>query len=372
MQATRILLSTRKGLIVFERGASGWRLAAEHFPVARVSYAFEDPRTGTLWVSLDHGHWGTKLHRSRDRGQSFEEVGSPAYPAPERMRRATGLGESQEVVWAESPARLYRIWTIVPAGATQPGRLYMGTEPGGLFVSDDGGTSWSLCRELWEHPSRKEEWAGAGTDYPALHSIVIDPRDPAHLYVAISCAGVFESVDGGKSWTPRNKGISSPFLANPTADVGHDPHCLAQCESQPHMLWQQNHCGIFRSTDAGASWIQLADAGETFGWGFPIAVDPADPERAWVVPMDGSRTAPRRALAVYRTDDGGRHWTAFRDGLPQEHCYDLILRQGMDLAGDLLVIGSSTGNAWVSEDRGETWSCLGTHLPPISAARFAQ
>jgi photosystem II stability/assembly factor-like uncharacterized protein len=247
----------------------------------------------------------------------------------------------------------------------------MGTEPGGLFVSDDGGTSWSLCRALWDHPSRKEEWGGAGTDYPALHSIVVDPRDPDRVYVGISCAGVFESVDGGTSWVPRNKGISSSFLANPTADVGHDPHCLVQCASRPDALWQQNHCGIFRSHDAGASWIEISDAGPVFGWGFAIAVDPQNAERVWVVPMDASRTAPGRALAVHRSDDGGRSWTAFRRGLPQEQCYDLILRQGLDLAGERLVIGSSTGNAWVSEDRGESWVCLGTHLPPIYAVRFA-
>ena len=371
MEATRILLSTRKGLIVFERGASGWKLAAEHFSEARVSYALEDPRNETLWVCLDHGHWGSKLHRSRDRGRSFEEVDAPAYPADAQMRRAMGLGASGEVLRSESPARLYRIWTIVPGSPAQPERLYMGTEPGGLFISEDAGTSWSLCRALWDHPSRQEEWAGAGTDYPALHSIVIDPRDPDRMYVGISCAGVFETVDGGKSWVPRNKGISSAFLPNPTAEVGHDPHCLVQCRSRPDALWQQNHCGIFRSTDAGASWIEIADAGPAFGWGFAIAVDPGNAERVWVVPMDGSRTAPGRALAVYRTDDGGRHWTAFRHGLPQEHCYDLVLRQGMDLAGERLVIGSSTGNAWVSEDGGESWACLGTHLPPIFAARFA-
>ena len=181
MEATRILLSTRKGLIVFERGAGGWKLAREHFTAARVSYAFEDPRTETLWVCLDHGHWGTKLHRSRDHGRTFEEVDTPAYPAGEQMHRALGLSETNEVLRAGSPARLYRMWTIVPGSAAQPDRLYMGTEPGGLFSSDDGGMSWSLNLGLWQHPSQPE-WAGAGTDYAALHSIVVDPitrRSPA-------------------------------------------------------------------------------------------------------------------------------------------------------------------------------------------------
>ena len=362
MEANRVLMATRKGLIVFERAAGGWKLASEHFSEARVSYACVDPRTGLLWACLDHGHWGAKLHRSRDCGQTFEEIDLPAYPPGEQMRSHTGL---------ESAARLYRVWALEAGGTGQPGRLYLGTEPGGLFISDDDGTSWELSRGLWDHPSRREEWAGAGTEYPALHSIVVDPRDADRLYVAISCGGVFETADGGASWVPRNRGISSSFLPNPTAEVGHDPHCLVQCTARPDVLWQQNHCGIFRSDDAAATWQEIAATEETFGWGFPIAVDPEDPERAWVVPMDPSRTAPGRALAVYRTENGGGSWQALRRGLPQEHCYDLILRHGLDLHGDRLVMGSSTGNARLSEDRGDSWISLGTHLPPIHAARFA-
>ena len=214
---------------------------------------------------------------------------------------------------------------------------------------------------------------GAGETGAVLHSIVEDPRNPEHLYVGISCAGVFESTDGGASWEPRNKGSIADFLPDPLAEVGHDAHCLAICRDHPDVLWQQNHCGIFRTTDGGKNWEAVSQKGQVAHFGFPIAVDPHDPDTAWVVPAisDEVRMAVNGAMCVARTTDGGRTWQELRTGLPQSNSYDIVFRHALDLSGDDLAFGSTTGNAYVSADRGDTWQCLGNNLPPIYSVRFA-
>jgi hypothetical protein len=286
-------------------------------------------------------------------------------------------------------ATVFKIWNLAFGHAGQPGRLYAGTIPGGLFVSDDGGDSWELNRPLWNHESRggdlfageatsENRWGGtpASIDYgvfePGIHSIVIDPRDPNRLYVAVSSAGVLESADGGRTWQNRNRGMLMDYLPNPQAEWGHDPHFVTACPNQPDHLWQQNHCGVFYSNDGAQTWkkVSLPDAGVHFG--FPIAADAQDGRTAWVVPAraDSERMAIGGGLTVARTTDGGQSWQSFRDGLPQAHAYDIVLRHGLDIAGDCLCFGSTTGNVYLSEDRGETWQCLGNHFPPVYSVRF--
>jgi hypothetical protein len=288
-----------------------------------------------------------------------------------------------------SDATVYKIWNIAFGKANQPGRLYAGTIPGGLFVSDDGGDSWELNRPLWNHDSRggdlfagdatsENRWGGtpASVDYgvfePGIHSIIVDPRDPDHMYVAVSSAGVIESTDGGQTWEGRNRGMLMDYLPNPQADWGHDPHFVTSCPGQPDHLWQQNHCGVFYSDDGAQNWrkVSMPDVGVHFG--FPIAVDANDGRIAWVVPAraDSERMAIDGGLSVARTTDGGQSWQSFRNGLPQENAYDIVLRHSLDVSGDCLCFGSTTGNVYISEDRGETWQCLGNNLPPIYSVRF--
>ncbi|MBN4055028.1 hypothetical protein JYT15_00815 [Acidimicrobium ferrooxidans] len=355
-----LLVGTRKGLMSLERNAGGgWKLLRTAHLGMPVPYAMRDPRSGDLWASLDHGHWGAKLRRSRDDGQSWEEIEPPAYP------------EGAEVNDGEL-ASLDYLWIIAPGGDDQPGTLYIGTEPGGLFRSDDGGNAWSLVESLWNHPSRPGGWFGGGRDGPGIHSIIVDPRDSHQVRLGISCAGVFETTDGGESWNPRNSGLVADFLPDPSSEIGQDPHCLVQCRDQPDVLWQQNHCGIFRSTDCGANWSQVSVKGEVAHFGFPIVVDPTNGDNAWVVPAisDEIRIAIDGALCVSRTTDGGASWTELRTGLPQEACYDLIFRHAFDLGGDALAFGSTTGNLFVSEDRGDSWACVASHLPPIYSVRW--
>ncbi|MGF1548789.1 MAG: WD40/YVTN/BNR-like repeat-containing protein [Thiotrichales bacterium] len=390
----KIILGTRKGTLLIDRTLSGWRPRSISHPGTPVCYAARDPRDGTLWASLDHGHWGPKLSRSLDDGKTWQDSPSPKYPAGARyIVKVLPTEDFDPNAPAGEPeyagASVHKIWTIAFGAADQPGRLYAGTIPGGLFVSDDGGESWQLNRPLWNHESRggdlfagdatsQNRWMGtpASIDYgifePGIHSILVDPRDPSHLFVAVSTAGILESTDGGATWTGRNQGMTNDYSPDPNDPWMHDPHFATLCPAQPDYLWQQNHCGVFLSRDGARSWTKVSAPKNGVHFGFPIAADANDGRTAWVVPAhsDMARMAIDGGLCVARTTDGGASWQTFREGLPRQHAYDIVLRHGLDIAGDRLCFGSSTGNVYLSEDRGETWQCLGNHFPPVYSVRF--
>jgi photosystem II stability/assembly factor-like uncharacterized protein len=358
-----LIVATRKALLLYRRSDTGWQLERQAHPGIPCTYAFCDARNQTLWAALDHGHWGQKLHRSRDRGATWEEIAAPKYPE----------GEKAHVYGGETKAAsLEYIWVMATGGLDEPERLYIGTNPGGLFTSVDGGDSWSLVEGLWNHPSRML-WFGGGRDTPGIHSIMVDPRDSSRVQVGISCAGVFETRDGGENWRPQNEGVRCDFLPQDQAKVGHDPHFVAACPSHPDVLWQQNHCGIFRSTDGGETWSDCAPLGTVPFFGFPVAVSQDNPDTAWVVPAisDEVRMAVDGRMRVCRTDDGGKTWREQTAGLPQERCFDLVFRHAMDLTGTTLAMGSTCGNLWISEDGGDQWQVLEHHLAPIYSVRFA-
>lgn len=357
---SQLILGTRKGLIIYERNGSNWQFSHEAHNAIPVSYAAVDPRNGTLWAGLDHGHWAQKLHRSSDMGLTWEEVPAPKYPEGEEISDGT-------------PATLSYIWLISPGGTDQPQRLYVGTEPGGLFQSDDGGSSFHLVEGLWNHPSRKGNWFGGGRDHPGLCSIVVDPRDSQHMHIGISVGGVYETYDGGQTWEGRNKGLVACYLPNPSSEYGHDPHFMLASPANPDVLWQQNHCGIFRSTDGGRNWCDISQPGGPAYFGFAIALSATNADTAWVVPaIDAEyRYAVKHALCVCRTEDGGQTWKELRTGLPQEDTYDLVFRHALDIQDDQLAFGTTTGNLYFSEDRGDTWDCISHHLPPINSVRFS-
>lgn len=392
--AKSILLGTRKGTVIIDRNESGWQprpILHEGIPVC---YAACDPRDGTLWSSLDHGHWGPKLSRSRDGGKTWEDVLSLKYPEGARyIVKYLPTPDFDPEAPAGDPeykdATVYKIWNLAFGSSDQPGRIYAGTIPGGLFVSDDGGDSWELNRPLWNHESRggdlfsgdatsENKWGGtpASIDYgvfePGIHSVVVDPRDPNHLYMSASTVGVMESTDGGESWTVRNRGLRMEYQPNPEDEWGHDPHFMAACPSQPDHLWQQNHCGVFYSSDGARNWKRVSVPEQGVHFGFPIAVDANDGKTAWVVPAraDSERMAIDGGLFVARTNDGGATWQALRNGLPQDNSYDIVLRHALDVDRDCLCFGSTTGNVYLSEDRGESWQCLGNNFPPVYSVRF--
>jgi hypothetical protein len=352
----RMLVATRKGLITLARNGSGWSVTRTDFPGVPVTAALCDARDGALYAALKHGHFGTKLHRSDDAGKSWKEIAAPAF-APDARGEPT----------------LFQVWTLEPGGADEPGRLWAGAIPAGLFRSDDRGESWQQVLPLWDVPERAK-WFGGGYDDAGIHSISPDPRDSTRLFVAISCGGVWESPDSGASWRLQGEGLVAAYMPPEQAGAreSQDPHRVARCAAAPDTMWMQHHNGIFRSTDAGVSWTQLKLPGDDFG--FAVAAHPKDAGTAWFVPAvkDELRVPRAGALAVTRTRDGGKTWESFGDGLPQRDAYDLIYRHGLDVdaEGRRLAMGSTTGNLWASDDAGEGWQLINAHLPPIYAVRM--
>lgn len=366
----RLLVSTRKGLFEFARRDDAWSVADVHFLGDNVTLALHDPRDSRQYAALDHGHFGVKLHR-REAGGEWVEIAVPEYP-----EKPEGLSEINEMNQTEREWRLKLIWSLVPGGADQPGLIWCGTIPGALFRSADHGDSWELVESLWNHELRPG-WFGGGADEPGIHSVCVDPRDSAHVTIGVSCGGVWRTRDGGDSWEICAKGMRAAYLPPEQAyeQNNQDPHQMVLCRASPEQLWVQHHNGIFRSTDDAASWTEIEEAGpSTFGFG--VAVHPDEPDTAWFVPgvNDEKRHACAGQLVVTRTRDGGKSFDVLRSGLPQEHAYHLVYRHALDIdgSGDRLAFGSTTGGLWLSEDQGDRWTELSSHLPPVYAVHFVE
>ena len=364
----RVFVGTRKGLFRIGRKAQGWRVEDVHFRGVPVSAVLGEPNGKTVHVALDHGHFGPKLHRSVDGGATWTERAVPEYP-----EKPEGLVDIDPMRQRDIPWKLLHLWCLEHGGVE--GRLWAGTLPGGLFRSDDGGESWSLVRPLWDHPGRAK-WIGGGTDWPALHSIVVDPRDPEHVLCGVSCGGVWRTRDGGASWEQSAHGMRSDYAPPDQAYIpdSQDVHRLVLCKANPDKLWAQHHNGIFRSVDGSKSWQEIKQAGpSTFG--FPVAVHPKDPDTAWFVPSqkDEERIPVGGRVVVTRTRDGGKSFDVLTEGLPQEHAYDLVWRHALDVdgSGNRLAFGSTTGSLWISDNQGDSFAHVSAHLPPIACVRFA-
>jgi hypothetical protein len=356
----RIVAATRKGLFFFERASGGWELAGAAFLGSPMTYVFDDPRDGALYAAANLGHFGPKLHRSDDGGKGWTEIAMPAFPQAD----ADGEQEGPSVV---------QVWAMAP-GSGGAGDLWLGTIPGGLFRSTDGGASWALNEPLWNMPER-ERWMGGGYDQPGIHSICVDPRDASRLALAVSTGGVWLTEDDGKSWRVASKGLRAAYMPPDMAydEVMQDAHMMVQCAAAPDNYWIQHHNGIFRTTDNLAGWSEL-EPQCCPAFGFAVAVHPDDPDTAWFVPAvkDEFRYPKDGKFIVSRTRDGGASFEAIDRGLPQGPSYDLVYRHALavDETGSRLVMGSTTGGAWVSEDCGDSWAPLPVRLPPIAAMRF--
>lgn len=367
-----LLVATRKGAWLYHGDGrrKTWRVDGPHFLGQIINHLVLDPRDGrTLLAAAKTGHLGPTIFRSSDLGQTWKEASRPpAFP-----KTSDGSGRAVD----------HSFW-LTPCHANEPNVWYAGTSPQGLFRSEDGGDTWKPFSSINEDPKYRA-WMGTvqdGTpDGPKLHSILVDPRDPAHLYFAMSGGGVHESHDGGQTFAPLLKGLEVVEGFDVTDPSFHDPHCVRLCPSNPDRLYQQNHCGIYRLDRPGTKWVRIGRrmpkrVGDI---GFPLVVHPRDADTLWVLPMDGQtvwpRTSPEGRPAVYGTRNGGKAWRRLDRGLPKRQAWWTVKRQAMgadslDPVG--LYFGTTSGELWMSRDEGEGWDCIARHLPEIYAVEIAE
>ncbi len=359
-----LLVGTRKGafLVHGDRDRKQWRLDGPHFLGSMVNDVALDPRDGdTLLLAAKPGHIGPTIYR-RHRGEHRwqEAVRPPAFAR-------AAAGEAGRVV--------DHVFCLAPGHASEPGVWYAGTSPVGLFRSEDGGRTWVGVAGFNE--GLYPQIADKVTDVPEgsiLHAVRIDPRDAAHMYVALSSGGVFESTDRGASWRALNRGVEANFLPEPNPEFGHDPHALALHPRNPDRLYQQNHCGLYRLDRPAQEWVRIGrsmptDIGDI---GFSLALHPRDPDTLWVFPMDGTdvwpRTSPGGRPAAYCSRDGGSTWLRQDRGMPPENAWFSVKRQALcaddrDPVG--VYFGTASGEIWMSRDEGGNWSPMLRHLPAI-------
>lgn len=348
-QRVLILVGTKKGAFILESDGArrDWSLRGPLCDTWPINHMVGDPASGRIYAGGGNEWFGPAVWRSDDLGESWSH-------------------SSEGLAYDAGEAPIKSVWSLAQG---QDG-LYAGVEPAGLFRSKDGGESWQQVGGLRAHPSRPDWQPGGGG--LILHSLVPHPQDPQQLWVGISAAGVFHTADGGITWEPRNRGTRADFLPEEQRypEFGQCVHCLVMAPGMPDRLYQQNHCGMYRSDDGGRQW-QSIETGLPSSFGFPAAAHPRDPETLYLLPLNGDtagRYVPDGQAAVWRTRDGGQSWTALREGLPQQNAYIGVLRQAM--ATDRLepagvYFGTSGGALYASADEGERWTCLAQHLPAI-------
>ncbi len=370
---TLLLVATRKGawLLHGDAARKTWRVDGPHFLGHIINHVVLDPRDGrTLLAAAKTGHLGPTIFRSTDLGRTWKEAKQP--PAFSKASE----GEKGRAVD-------HTFW-LTPCNANEPNAWYAGTSPQGLFRTDDGGNTWQPFSYINDDPQYRT-WMGTvqdGTpDGPKMHSIIVDPRDPMHLYFAMSGGGVHESRDGGKTFALLIKGLDVVEGFDRANAMFHDPHCVRLCPSNPDRLYQQNHCGIYRLDRPSNEWVRIGKnmpkrVGDI---GFPMVVHPRDDDTAWVFPMDGTavwpRTSPDGMPCAYVTRNAGKSWQRLDTGLPKTQAWLTVKRQAMtaDMRDPVgLYFGTTGGELWASRDEGKRWNCIARHLPEIYAVEAAE
>jgi photosystem II stability/assembly factor-like uncharacterized protein len=386
MSKVRILVGTRKGAFVLTSDGKrqNWNVSGPHFAGWEMYHLKGSPvNPNRIYASQTSGWFGQIIQRSDDGGKTWIQPGTPP---GEKDAKQPGppKGESNKFVYDTSaetgkpltthmwydgtqhPWEFKRVWHIEPS-LTDADTVYAGVEDAGLFRSTDGGKNWKELAGLRGHGTGPRWQPGAGG--MCLHTIILDPKDPKRIYIAISAAGAFRTDDGGNTWKPINKGLYSQYIPEPTAEVGHCVHHVAMNPARPNVLFMQKHWDVMRSDNAGDSWKEVSGNLPT-DFGFVIDVHAHDPETIYVVPIksDGEHFPPDGKLRVYRSKSGGNEWEALTKGLPQKDCYVNVLRDAMavdslDKCG--VYFGTTGGQVYGSADAGDSWTPIVQHLPAV-------
>jgi len=351
-----LLTGTKKGLFIFSSSdRNKWKMHGPFLKGKEVHHALRDPRTGRIFATANDAWFGSEITYSDDMGETWTSA-----------KRGPAFTE-------ESGLKLERIWHVEPGHPSQPNVVYAGVAPAALFRSEDAGETWSELTGLTSHPTRSRWHPGAGG--LCLHSIQVDPANANRMFIGISAVGVFRTEDGGISWTTKNRGTRAEFLPEKWPEFGQCVHKLLLAPGSSDLLYQQNHCGMYRSANAGDSWEEIT-AGLPSDFGFPLAIHPRDPETVYVLPLQGGefRCPPDGKLLVHRSRDGGQNWQALNKGLPQDPAFPGVLREGMTVdsatpAG--IYFGTNTGTIFASFDEGDSWRVLSDLLPPVYSVEAA-
>jgi photosystem II stability/assembly factor-like uncharacterized protein len=353
-----VMLGTRKGAFICESDARRrkWKMRGPYFKNSPVFHMAFDHRDGkTIFAAVNSGHFGPTIFRTKNFGKTWTNAKSPP-------RFAEGSASTVE-----------HVWHVEPGHADEPDVVYAGIAPAALFSSHDDGDSWSLNGELNMHPTRSQWQPGAGG--LCLHSILIDPSKHKRMYVGISAVGVFRSDDGGHSWVPKNKNVRADFLPEKYPEFGQCVHKLVMDPNTPDFLYQQNHCGVYRTEDGADSWVEISK-GLPSGFGFPMVAHPHKSRTFYVVPEEGDffRVAAKLQFRVYATVNGGQTWRKLGKGLPSKNAYLGCYREG--LASDQLdptglYVGTRMGHVFHSTNEGKGWQLLAQWLPPVYSVSTA-
>jgi photosystem II stability/assembly factor-like uncharacterized protein len=362
MSRVRVLVGTKKGAFVLTSDGKreNWKIDGPHFAgweIYHMKGSPADPQR--LYASQTSGWFGQLVQRSNDGGKTWE-------PIDNKFVYDGVVGTHQWYDGTPHPWEFKRVWHLEPS-LDDPDTVYAGVEDAALFQTKDGGMSWTELSGLRKHGTGPHWQPGAGG--MCLHSIILEPKNPKRIYIAISAAGAFRSEDGGETWKPINKGLYSKYIPDPTADVGHCVHHIAMHPSRPGVLFMQKHWDVMRSDNAGDSWEKISGNLPT-DFGFVIDVHAHDPQTIYVVPIksDSEHFPMDGKLRVYRSRQGGNEWEELGKGLPPKDCYVNVLRDAMavdtlDQCG--VYFGTTGGQVYVSADAGDTWTAAARDLPGV-------
>ena len=376
-----ILVGTTKGGFIFESDEKRkkWEMSDILFKGWNVMHMQMDPRDQRLYAATSHFVYGPTIHHSDDLGNTWTQAKeSPALSRGSKSGRPAStmdeafISEGGESI-KEKPEKMIKVWNIKPGRASEPNVLYAGAQPASLFVSKDRGDTWTLNESLYDHPQRGEWGPGAGG--LTLHTILLDPTNDQRMYIAVSAAGCYRTDDDGVTWKPYNKNVRADFMPDKYPEFGQCVHKMTMHPSTPNVLYQQNHCGVYRSDNFGEDWVDIGEGKLPTPFGFAIGVHPTDPRTIYTVPEESQEyhISVDGQFAVWRSRDAGNSWEKLTKGLPERAHVD-VLREAMGLdsfedAG--VYVGTNTGQLFYTRDSGDNWELLADFLPPIQSVEAA-